>query len=372
MKVILIDDEQNALDYLDDLLHEYTNIEIVGKYLNPLDGLEKLEEELIDVVFLDINLPGGYGINIAKQLNELYPDLHIVFVTAYNQYAVNAFEVDALDYIVKPVTKERLDKTFERITQNTITLPSEANLKITMFNKVQFNLPEEDPVLMQFKLTKTQHVFIYLLHFRTKLVRKDELIDLLWDDLDEKRAYSQLYNAIYIIRKELAPYEKYISITTYSDSYRLELNHTVVDVEQFEFSLPTLPRLDENSLEQFIKVIELYKGDYLVGYDYYWADNERYRLQMLWVNVSLDLVAWYYAQKMFDEATALSLEISTISPLTEDAYFYLMKISAEKEVNSAVHFHFSRLKEVLGREIQEAPSQKIDIWYNTWRELRDK
>src|SRR5690625_1024787 len=186
MKVILIDDEQNAVDYLDDLLKDYLTIEVVGKYLNPLDGLEKLEETLIDVVFLDINLPGGYGISIAKQLNLLYPDLHIVFVTAHNQYAVSAFEVDALDYIVKPVTKERLDKTFERIFMKSAKLPSESKMMITMFNKVQFILPNEKPELIQFKLTKTQHVFIYLLHFRKKVVRKDELIDLLWEELDEK------------------------------------------------------------------------------------------------------------------------------------------------------------------------------------------
>src|SRR5690625_686345 len=227
MKVILIDDEQSALDFLDSILQDYEDVEVVGKYLNPLDGLEKLDEVPIDIVFLDINLPGGYGINIAKQLNEIYPDLHIVIVTANNQFAVNVFEVDALDYIVKPITKERLYKTFGRIYKKMKELPFETKAMITMFNKVQFILPNEEPIPIQFNLIKTQHVFIYLLHYRTKLVRKEELIELLWKNLDEKKAYSQLYNAIYMIRKRLAPYRKYITISTYSDSYRLELKDTI-------------------------------------------------------------------------------------------------------------------------------------------------
>src|SRR5690625_3109696 len=118
MKVILVDDEQLALDLLERKIEEIGNVTVVGKYANPIEGKEKIVQQVVDVVFLDINLPEINGMELAEQILEKKPEVTIVFVTAYDKYAVQAFELNAIDFLVKPVKIERLEKTIERIKAN--------------------------------------------------------------------------------------------------------------------------------------------------------------------------------------------------------------------------------------------------------------
>src|SRR5699024_3384262 len=111
LNVMLIDDEQLALDFLERQLSKIDHIEEVGKYITPMVGKDNVLEIKVDAVFLDVNMPGINGIDLAGQILELKPDIIIVFVTAYDQYAVDAFELNALDYIVKPIELERLKRT---------------------------------------------------------------------------------------------------------------------------------------------------------------------------------------------------------------------------------------------------------------------
>lgn len=370
MNVVLIDDEQSALDYLEDLLMMHDDIHIIGKYLNPFKGIDHILATDVTIVFLDINMSVFNGIDVAAVLKEKKPDVQIVFVTAYDDYALDAFEVAAVDYLMKPVLKERLDKTLTQVRKLAGKDPVDPTMKITLFHKVQFIPPGREGVSIQFNMAKVQQLFIYMLYNRTRLVRKEQLIDMLWEELEEKRALSQLYNAIYMIRKQLAPYEKFINITTYADSYRLNVSNTVIDVDLFEDKIAALPTLSDKNFQHHQEVIDYYTDNYLIDYDYLWVENERYRLQTLWVNVTLDLLHWYFTQEKYEEAMKLCLRICHIAPITEEAYFYLMKISAKKEAHSSVHYHFSQLSETLYREIQMAPNQKIINWYESWREAQ--
>src|SRR5690625_3337038 len=103
MRTILVDDEPLALDYLEIQLDKIKDITVVEKFTN-LDILDHVKLiENIDLVFLDIEMPGKNGLEIAEQLLEVNPTLEIVFVTAYDEYAVQAFELNALDYLLKPI-----------------------------------------------------------------------------------------------------------------------------------------------------------------------------------------------------------------------------------------------------------------------------
>ncbi len=100
MKVVLIDDEYYALQGLKKELEEL-GIEVAGMYEEGKKALSEINFINPDLVFLDIEMPGIYGLELFLELLEAKPDLDIVFVTAYNHYAVQAFELNALDYIVK-------------------------------------------------------------------------------------------------------------------------------------------------------------------------------------------------------------------------------------------------------------------------------
>jgi two-component system LytT family response regulator/two-component system response regulator LytT len=115
LTTIVVDDEQLARDELTYLLKDFPEIEVIGTGSNGLQALEliwKLEPEL---VFLDVHMPGLDGLGVAGRLRENDTGLpHIIFVTAYDQHAVEAFRLEALDYLLKPVEKARLAETVER------------------------------------------------------------------------------------------------------------------------------------------------------------------------------------------------------------------------------------------------------------------
>jgi two-component system LytT family response regulator len=120
MKALIVDDEPLARRELRRLLGAVAGIEVTGEAGNIDDARVGIETLAPDVVFLDIQMPGGTGFDLLAQLDRLP---HVVFTTAYDQYAVKAFEVNALDYLLKPIEPERLAMALQKI-QATTRLPA--------------------------------------------------------------------------------------------------------------------------------------------------------------------------------------------------------------------------------------------------------
>lgn len=112
MKVIIVDDERLARKEIASLLEDHKNVEIIGECDNPEEAIKMIDKLKPDLVFLDINMPGKDGFGV---LEELTHDPKVIFVTAYDEYAIKAFEVKALDYLLKPVQPERLDEALLKI-----------------------------------------------------------------------------------------------------------------------------------------------------------------------------------------------------------------------------------------------------------------
>lgn len=116
LKALLVDDEVPARSELRYLLGEAGGVEVVGEAGSANEALQLIRAIPYDVVFLDVNMPGLSGIELAEVLSELKHPPAIVFVTAHSEHAVEAFEVAAVDYLVKPVEIRRLRMAIERLT----------------------------------------------------------------------------------------------------------------------------------------------------------------------------------------------------------------------------------------------------------------
>ncbi|MFC0185918.1 two component transcriptional regulator, LytTR family [Pseudarcicella hirudinis] len=112
IKTILIDDERLARQELKYLLQEFPDVQVIDEAENVDDALEKIHRLQPDLIFLDIEMPEKNGFDLLEEL-EYLPK--VVFVTAYNQYAIQAFESEALDYVLKPTKSERLAKTLDKV-----------------------------------------------------------------------------------------------------------------------------------------------------------------------------------------------------------------------------------------------------------------
>ena len=122
MKTVIIDDSRLARNELKRLLKEFDNVQVIGEAASVDEAQEKLGELKPDLIFLDIQMPGKTGFDLLEEL-ESVPE--VIFSTAYDEYALKAFEYNALDYLVKPVQKQRLagavSKVFDKIKKKEVT-----------------------------------------------------------------------------------------------------------------------------------------------------------------------------------------------------------------------------------------------------------
>ena len=114
IKCIIIDDEPLAAEVLENYLREFSNMDLVGTYTNPLEALGVIESGEVDAVFIDINMPKMNGLDFIKSL-EANP--YFIITTAYREYAVESFDLDVLDYLVKPIPFTRFLKSINKLSQ---------------------------------------------------------------------------------------------------------------------------------------------------------------------------------------------------------------------------------------------------------------
>jgi two-component system response regulator LytT len=115
LSTIVVDDEQLALDELTYLLRDFPEVEVIATGSNGLEAVDLIRKTDPELVFLDVHMPGLDGTGVIRQLRDNGVDLpHFIFVTAHEQYAVEAFRLEAMDYLLKPVEKGRLAATIER------------------------------------------------------------------------------------------------------------------------------------------------------------------------------------------------------------------------------------------------------------------
>jgi len=356
MKVILLDDENLALKYLENQLQHIANVNIVGKFMDPISCKQALLHEEVDLVFMDIHLPEMDGIELAEQILEIKPKLNIVFVTAYDDYAIKAFELNALDYVLKPVGKERLLKTLKRIQEReeeaaVDQVPTVQTLRVQLFQ--QFSIATENGRVapVRWRTTKAQELFLYLLQHRGHLIRKSVLIDILWPEFEPEKAYSQLYTAVYHIRKTLEPFRDHIKIANVTDGYILNTDNVLLDVEEWENQISSGQPVNADTIEEYEQVMGLYRGDYLQELDGWWVESERHRLKLLWIRTSFQMAEWYTECGQPMKAVDTYREICERHPQVEEAHFALMRIYASMNSRLSVHRQYRMLETALMEEM---------------------
>ena len=114
LKAVLVDDEQLARDELGFLLGQIGGVSVIGQAGNGVEALTTIDRLQPDVVFLDVQMPGLTGFEVARRMIDARASSHIIFVTAYDQHAIEAFEVNEVDYLLKPVDPSRLDVAVRR------------------------------------------------------------------------------------------------------------------------------------------------------------------------------------------------------------------------------------------------------------------
>ncbi|MBP2635369.1 MAG: domain S-box protein [Firmicutes bacterium] len=182
LRTILVDDEKPALKALERLLIQYPDIYIVGMFTDINQALELIKNDSIHLLFLDIDMPKLNGIAAAKEILSNNATIDIIFVTAYSHFAVEAFEVNAFDYIMKPVSPKRLNKTIERIIQNRLApdvLSMQQNKNEFLNKLITKTLTDIDVILQQAKkmdIDFTQSFSLFILLFPDTITPDEKIV----------------------------------------------------------------------------------------------------------------------------------------------------------------------------------------------------
>jgi DNA-binding LytR/AlgR family response regulator len=148
MKAIIVDDEPKAIELLKNYLVHFSQIELVNTFRNGLKAFEYLSSHRVDLIFLDINMPHLSGISFSKMIDS---STKIVFTTAYSEYAAESYEVNAVDYLLKPISLERFTKAMGRVLNENVQTPrkEQENIIIVKSGSKRFRLREEEILYLE-------------------------------------------------------------------------------------------------------------------------------------------------------------------------------------------------------------------------------
>ena len=150
MRCIIVDDEFPAREELKYFISKFPGTELTQEFGDSLDAFDYLQEHAkeVDVLFLDINMPELNGLNLGKIIRKLNPAMKIIFVTAYREYAVDAFEIQAFDYLLKPYSEDRIEKLLSRLSVEKKQISNKVSIsvgeKIMVFNTEDIIVVEAD------------------------------------------------------------------------------------------------------------------------------------------------------------------------------------------------------------------------------------
>lgn len=254
MNILAADDERMALESLIAAIEVAAPEASVQGFRKSGEALEYARENHCDVAFLDIEMRGMNGLELAKNLKEIQPDINVIFVTGYSQYMGEAFEQHVSGYVLKPVDAERVTKELRNLRFPVEEKEKEHRIQAQTFGNFEMF---GDGTPLKFRYSKSKEILAYLIDRRGAAVTTQEICAVLWEDEAVTMSMkSQVRNCITDLRRTFAEYGcEEIVIRKGRD--------LAVDVDRFECDLYDFLRMD-------VSAINSYRGEYMTQYS--WAE----------------------------------------------------------------------------------------------------
>ena len=254
MKILCVDDEPLALEMLTEAIEEAQPDADLKAFRKQSELLEEARQNGCDIAFLDIHMRGMNGVELAKKLKEINPKMNIIFVTGYDEYTGDAMRLRASGYVMKPVTKEKLEEELREL-RFPIEPKNDAILRVQCFGNFDVFTPDGKPV--HFERSKSKEVFAYLVHRHGSSCTIKEIAAALFEDEpydNKQQAYLQK-----IISAMMKSLRKVGAQKVVNKSYNnMSVNVDLLDCDYYRF------------LELDAGAVNSYYSEYMS--QYYWAD----------------------------------------------------------------------------------------------------
>ncbi|MCC2685037.1 MAG: histidine kinase [Paenibacillaceae bacterium] len=356
IRVAIVDDEENALNMLEILLSRCGNVHIAGKFTDAQEAVATIGRTPPDAVFLDIEMPELSGMEAARKLQSLVPQLQVVFTTAYAEYAVEAFEIDSLDYLLKPIKMERLQQSLQRIEEAMATraFPVQPDPMHHIRCMGGFTLYDADRKPLPWRTNKEKELCAFLVHHRGQPVSQEAIMEALWPESDAEKAKPYLYNCTSLLRKKLQSSGLPAAIHTVNNGYCLEMNRIYCDVAELEQRIDVVQQGKESKLSyQMERISALYQGSYMDLCDYTWAIGRQEQLTVKCIQALRTMATSFREGGQSAPAISCLRKIMEIAPDSESDGRELIALLAETgERREAVQ---------AGKQLEEAVRERLDL-----------
>jgi len=371
LKAMIVEDEENALDMMEILLMDIGGVEILGKYSDPFQALDEVRRKNPQVIFMDIEMPGISGLELASKVLEMNDGIKIVFVTAYRQYAIDAFELESVDYVLKPVTKARLEKAVDRLKK--LVKPDEpgpskaareTRLSVQCFNRFEAVFEGQTEPL-KWKTAKVKELFAFLIHHLGQRLLRDEIIDTLFPDEDFNRAKINFHTCMSYLKKCLSEGGLNMAVSFSENCYRLSSSHISVDILEFQAIVQSSRTIHDGNVGRFLEAEALYQGDYLEKNGYGWAEERREALRLEYVKLATGLAEYFKNQGNIRAAEKYYFKILEMSPYSEEAMLALLCVQKDLGKRSEAIQFYQSFAERLMKDIGIKPGAKLRELYES-------
>lgn len=273
MQIAAVDDERHVLERFERMVGEFKDIELCGLFETGEELLSYLKAHPLDAVFLDIEMPQVNGLELSARILDLHEEIHIVFVTAFNQYAVEAFEVEAMDYILKPLTEERLAKSIKRLLKNKKTIKHHEKPFIQCFGDFEVFIGQE---AVAWKNSKAKEILAFLVQKGGVPANWEKISDAVWPDYNSEKAQTNFHATTYLLRKRLAEAGVSQILENGRGNYKIVTSQVDCDLYQLE----ALIKSDKmKRKEDFILFEHLKQRGYMEASGYVWAQPKAAELE---------------------------------------------------------------------------------------------
>ncbi|PYE49656.1 response regulator [Paenibacillus barcinonensis] len=358
LQAYLVDDEPHALNMLEMFLKRTGAVQIVGRWMNGFEALKALDDVRPDIWFVDIEMPGMSGLELAANIHEIDPEAIIVFVTAYDQYAVAAFEHEALDYLLKPIEMGRLSRTIDRILrerereqekqeqmqkkqeeeargliqscvnssdnavnrQGSDVIDGGSCLFVQMFGKLRVTPTNGGSVM--WRTAKEKELFAYLLlqDPDAHAVHRDRIVEHLWPDERYEKAKIYMHTCVSLLRKNLKKLGMEQMISYRNEHYIMDKKRIRADVYDVLDVVHRMQREEHVPLEQMERTLYMYQDELLAQEDYPWVHELGQRLERSVLELMLKLSEMQLARGNGKKAIEAAERAMVHSPYEEEAY----------------------------------------------------
>lgn len=351
-----MDDELPALKIAKSVLKLFEDVSICGVFSDPDELLACLPSIDVDLLLVDMKMPGMHGLELAGRIQELKSEAFIVFVTAYDDYAVDAFETEALDYIMKPITAERMQKTLERyIKRRGIQKQDAGHKHVSVRSFGRFSVETEQGEPMRFRTAKTEELLAFLLHHRGSPVSKERIMEELWYDRDAERAQAILYTTLYQLRKDLEG----LGLSNVIQHSRKEggLCRLLWSPDEWDYKkyMEGCRTYDTGkySIDHAKRIVELHRNGYLAENGYRWAVERQCELELNCAELLEEITDFEVCQRQFEFALLHLKSWADMFPFTERVHSKIIALYLLMNNKVAADVHYRKTQEIFAEELGE-------------------